>query len=53
MDEFIDELIRQDTYCDVTLPRISKRHDLEEEGTLEPYISALAVEEDEVVEETK
>ena len=41
MDEFIDNLLRDEAFCDVTLPRISKRHVLEEEGVLEPYESAL------------
>ncbi len=37
MDEFIDALLGEESYCDVTLPRISKRHVLEEEGMLDPY----------------
>lgn len=37
LDELIDSLLRDETFCDVTLPRISKRHVLEEEGLLEPY----------------
>lgn len=41
MDEFIDKLLREENFCEVTLPRISKRHVLEEEGVLEPRISAL------------
>ena len=41
MDEFVDRLIRDELYCDVTLPRISKRHVLEEDNQLEPRISAL------------
>ena len=43
MDEFIDSLLREEAFCDVTLPRISKRHVLEEEGVLEPYESALNI----------
>jgi pre-mRNA-splicing factor 38A len=43
MDEFIDKLLRDDLFCDVTLPRISKRYVLEEEGLLEPYQSALNI----------
>jgi pre-mRNA-splicing factor 38A len=43
MDELIDSLLREDTYCDITLPRISKRHVLEEEGVLEPYQSTLTI----------
>jgi len=46
MDEFIDNLIRNDIYCDVTLPRISKRHVLEEEGLLDAYQSALNIQEE-------
>jgi len=41
MDEFIDKLLREDNFCEVTLPRISKRHVLEEERVLEPRVSAL------------
>jgi pre-mRNA-splicing factor 38A len=32
MDEFIDMLLREEIYCDVTLPRINKRFILEEDG---------------------
>ena len=46
MDELVDNLLREDIFCDVTLPRISKRHVLEEEGVLEPYQSALQVQDD-------
>ncbi|RVE43676.1 hypothetical protein evm_011675 [Chilo suppressalis] len=41
MDEFIDELLREERLCDVILPRIQKRHILEENNELEPKISAL------------
>lgn len=41
MDEFVDKLIKEDLVMDVQLPRISKRHVLEEEGVLEEYVSAL------------
>jgi pre-mRNA-splicing factor 38A len=34
MDEFVDRLLRDEHFCDVTLPRISKRHVLEEDGIL-------------------
>ncbi len=47
MDEFIDHLLRDEIYCEVTLPRISKRHVLEEEGLLDPRVSALKLEEEE------
>ena len=48
MDELIDSLLQDDIFCDVTLPRISKRHVLEEEGVLEPYQSALNIQEDDL-----
>ncbi|OWR44646.1 pre-mRNA-splicing factor 38 [Danaus plexippus] len=41
VDEFIDELLREERLCDVILPRIQKRHILEENNELEPKISAL------------
>ncbi|VVD06022.1 unnamed protein product [Leptidea sinapis] len=41
MDEFIDELLREERLCDVILPRIQKRSVLEENNELEPKISAL------------
>ncbi|XP_023012476.2 pre-mRNA processing factor 38 [Leptinotarsa decemlineata] len=41
MDEFIDELLREERVCDVILPRTQKRHVLEENNELEPRISAL------------
>ncbi|KAG5676863.1 hypothetical protein PVAND_006670 [Polypedilum vanderplanki] len=41
MDEFIDELLREERVCDVILPRIQKRHVLEENGDLEPKVSLL------------
>lgn len=34
MDEFIDELLREERSCDVILPRIQKRHVLEENNEL-------------------
>ncbi|CAI2172816.1 10184_t:CDS:2 [Funneliformis geosporum] len=36
MDVFIDELLREERACDTILPRILKRHVLEENGELEP-----------------
>ena len=51
MDELIDCLLRDETFCDVTLPRISKRHVLEEEGVLEPYQSALNIQDEDMEEE--
>lgn len=41
MDEFIDELLREERVLDVILPRIQKRHVLEENGELDPKVSAL------------
>lgn len=41
MDEFIDELLREERVCDVILPRIQKRHVLEENGDLDPKVSLL------------
>ncbi|KAI9015101.1 PRP38 family-domain-containing protein [Gaertneriomyces semiglobifer] len=41
MDEFVDELLRSDRVCDTILPRIAKRHILEENGDLEPRVSPL------------
>src|SRR5690606_21670683 len=36
MDDYIDDLLRQDRLFDVILPRISKRFVLEESGDLQP-----------------
>ncbi|XP_064386956.1 pre-mRNA-splicing factor 38A-like [Halichondria panicea] len=41
IDEFVDELLNQDRACDVILPRIQKRHILEQLEQLEPRVSAL------------
>ncbi|KAG8327346.1 pre-mRNA-splicing factor 38A [Homalodisca vitripennis] len=41
MDEFIDELLTEERVCDVILPRIQKRHVLEENNEIETKISAL------------
>lgn len=41
MDELIDHLLRDEMFCEVQLPRINKRYVLEEDGLLEPRISAL------------
>ncbi|CAJ0752846.1 19581_t:CDS:2 [Entrophospora sp. SA101] len=41
MDEFIDELLREDRVCDIILPRIIKRHVLEENEDLKPRESGL------------
>ncbi|XP_055315497.1 pre-mRNA-splicing factor 38 [Sitodiplosis mosellana] len=41
MDEFIDQLLRDDRVCDIIMPRVQKRHILEENNELEPKVSAL------------
>ncbi|XP_034476631.1 pre-mRNA-splicing factor 38 [Drosophila innubila] len=41
MDEYIDELLRNDRVCDIILPRIQKRAILEENNELEPKVSVL------------
>ncbi|CAG8556114.1 202_t:CDS:2 [Funneliformis mosseae] len=41
MDEFIDELLREERACDTILPRILKRYVLEENGELEPLDQEL------------
>lgn len=41
MDEFIDDLLREDRANDVILPRIQKRYILEEANEIEPRVSLL------------
>jgi len=41
MDEFIDNLLREDTYCSIQLPRLQKREVLEAAAELDPRVSAL------------
>ncbi|XP_020892279.1 pre-mRNA-splicing factor 38A [Exaiptasia diaphana] len=41
MDEFIDQLLREERECDVILPRIQKRNVLESSNDLEPRRSLL------------
>lgn len=53
MDEFIDELLREERSCDVILPRMQKRHVLEENNELEAKISALEDDLDEAVESSE
>ncbi|KAJ8873233.1 hypothetical protein PR048_026867 [Dryococelus australis] len=50
MDEYIDELLREERLCDIILPRIQKRHVLEENNELEPKLSALEDDLDEGIE---
>ncbi|KAF9908845.1 hypothetical protein EC991_009364 [Linnemannia zychae] len=53
MDEFIDELLREERVCDVVLPRLTKRYVLEDAGELDPRISTLEKLEMELEEERK
>lgn len=46
MDEFIDELLREERVCDIILPRIQKRHVLEENNELPSKVSALDLDDD-------
>ncbi|KAG7217548.1 hypothetical protein INR49_021384 [Caranx melampygus] len=48
VDEFIDELLHAERVCDVILPRLQKRQVLEEAEMLDPRISALEEDLDEV-----
>ncbi|XP_077500718.1 pre-mRNA processing factor 38 [Amblyomma americanum] len=48
MDEFIDELLREERVADIILPRIQKRQVLEENGELDPRVSALEDDLDDV-----
>lgn len=41
MDEFIDNLLRNERYCDIQLPRLQKRSALEHSSRLELYVSPL------------
>ncbi|XP_005099021.1 pre-mRNA-splicing factor 38A [Aplysia californica] len=61
MDEYIDELLREERICDIILPRVQKRYVLEETNVLEPRVSAVeedieegeSEEEEEIVKEVK
>uniref|UniRef100_A0A8C5D859 Pre-mRNA-splicing factor 38A n=1 Tax=Gouania willdenowi TaxID=441366 RepID=A0A8C5D859_GOUWI len=48
VDEFIDELLHAERVCDIILPRLQKRQVLEEGEMLDPRISALEEDLDEV-----
>ncbi|NWV14553.1 PR38A factor, partial [Ptilonorhynchus violaceus] len=48
VDEFIDELLHEERVCDVILPRLQKRCVLEEAEQLEPRVSALEEDMDDV-----
>ncbi|CEF96738.1 Pre-mRNA-splicing factor 38 [Ostreococcus tauri] len=41
VDEFVNNLLTKDMFCDVTLPRVPHRQVLEAAGALEPRVSAL------------
>uniref|UniRef100_A0A8D8M168 Pre-mRNA-splicing factor 38 n=1 Tax=Cacopsylla melanoneura TaxID=428564 RepID=A0A8D8M168_9HEMI len=41
VDEFIDQLLREERMCDIILPRIQKRHVLEENNEIEVKVSIL------------
>lgn len=47
VDVFIDNLLREERYCDIILPRLTQRRVLEELGKLPPRISALALSDSE------
>ena len=47
MDEFIDQLLRNERFLGVSLPRMAKRCVLEEDEELEPYQSKLKIDENE------
>jgi pre-mRNA-splicing factor 38A len=52
VDEFIDELLTGDYSCDVALPHLPKRHLLEDQGMLQPRVSALEeLDDDEELEQ--
>ncbi|KAJ7332720.1 hypothetical protein JRQ81_014900 [Phrynocephalus forsythii] len=48
VDEFIDQLLHEERVCDIILPRLQKRYVLEEAEQLEPRISALEEDMDDV-----
>ncbi|XP_071848439.1 pre-mRNA-splicing factor 38A-like [Apostichopus japonicus] len=50
VDEFIDEILREERVCDVILPRIQKRKVLEDNEQLETRVNALEEDMDEVEE---
>ncbi|KAM5148524.1 pre-mRNA-splicing factor 38A [Mantella aurantiaca] len=48
VDEFIDQLLHSERVCDVILPRLQKRYVLEETEQLDPRVSALEEDMDDV-----
>jgi pre-mRNA-splicing factor 38A len=53
MDEFIDELLHEERVFDTILPRIQKRHILEDNNQLEPRVSALIDDDVEDMEDSE
>jgi len=45
MDEFIDQLLREDRVTDIQLPRLQKRHVLEENNELDSRVSLLEIDD--------
>ena len=41
MDEYIDQLLNEENIFEISLPKIPKRTVLEENGSLQPYVSVL------------
>ncbi len=41
VDELVNDLLIKDTFCDVTLPRLPRRQDLESTGNLMPKVTQL------------
>ena len=52
MDEFIDNLLRLERYCDVILPRLQKREVLEEANDIAPRVSILEDDLDEMASDS-
>lgn len=48
VDEFVDDLLQKSRVCATTLPKLNPRTFLEDEGRLEPRVSALGEELDEL-----
>jgi len=51
MDEFVEDLISKEAFCDTILPHILKRQVLEDQGVLQPRHSALEDQDDDDDEE--
>jgi pre-mRNA-splicing factor 38A len=49
MDVFVDDLLHQERVCDTILPRLTKRFVFEEFGELEPRVSILEEEEEDLL----